>query len=131
MNQKIRVGLIGSGGMAKSRSRCLKESIDAGYDIGQLTAVCDLIEERAHSAADMAEELLGHRPRVFTDYRRMLDEDIVDAVDVVTDHRSHHTIVNDSLGRDVTVWSRSRSPSLSGQLAACSTRRDGRESSLE
>lgn len=97
MNQKIRVGLIGSGGMAKSRSRCLKESIDAGYDIGQLTAVCDLIEERAHRAADMAEELLGHRPRVFTDYRRMLDEDIVDAVDVVTDHKSHHTIVNDSL----------------------------------
>ena len=50
MNQKIRVGLIGSGGMAKSRSRCLKESIDAGYEIGQLTAMDKVAVSRAIAA---------------------------------------------------------------------------------
>ncbi len=97
MSQKVRIGIIGTGGMAQSRSQCLKDIIDSGFNIGELTAVCDIVEERAQTAADAAEERLRYRPKVFTDYRQVLDERIVDAVDIVTDHKSHHTIAIDSL----------------------------------
>ncbi len=97
MSQRVRIGIIGTGSMAQSRSKCLKDMVHSGFNIGELTAVCDIVEERAQIAADTAEERLGYRPKIFTDYRQMLDERIVDAVDIVTDHKSHHNIAIDSL----------------------------------
>ena len=97
MNERVRLGIVGAGGMAQSRSQSLREAIDAGFDLGQLTAICDTAEERAQSTADIAEERLGYRPQVFTDHRRMLDEKVVDAVDILTDHKSHHSIAIDAL----------------------------------
>lgn len=56
-----------------------------------LIALCDLSEAAATHVADEAERGLGRRPRVYTDFAAMLDgEPAIEAVNVVTDIRSHH-----------------------------------------
>lgn len=78
---KIRLGIIGCGGMAGSHF--------SGYedlkDQMQVTAVCDIIPERAERAA----KLLGC-DLVVTDYRDLLD--VVDAVLVVLPHDLHYEV---------------------------------------
>ena len=77
--KKIRMGLIGCGNMmsahAKAVNSCTKEL--------EITAVCDIIPERAETVA----AVLGN-PSVHTDYRKMADE--VDAVLIALPHDLHY-----------------------------------------
>ncbi len=77
--ERIRLGLIGCGGMGKSHQAGIAELAD----IVELTAVCDIVEERAQAAADM----LGAE-HVFSDYQAMLD--YVDAVLISLPHDLHY-----------------------------------------
>jgi predicted dehydrogenase len=78
---KIRMGIIGCGGMAASHFR--------GYlklaDKMEVTGVCDIIPERAKAAA----ETLGIQKAV-TDYRDLLNG--VDAVLIVLPHDLHYPV---------------------------------------
>ncbi|WP_409345167.1 Gfo/Idh/MocA family protein [Paenibacillus sp. MBLB4367] len=78
---KIRMGIIGCGGMAGTHFRGYEELADRM----EVTAVCDIIPERAEAAA----KLLGCGLAV-TDYRDMLD--VVDAVLVVLPHDLHYEV---------------------------------------
>lgn len=79
--EKIRMGIIGCGGMAGAHFLGYKEL--AGQT--EVTAVCDIVPERAQAAA----ELLGVNLAV-TDYRQLLDA--VDAVLVVLPHDLHYEV---------------------------------------
>ena len=69
MSQPVKVGFVGTGGIAHSHLRRLSESLDAS-----VVALCDIAEDRAKAAV----ETYGGQP--YTDYRKMLDEADLDAV---------------------------------------------------
>ena len=76
----IRLGFIGCGGsMAKIHAQGFLEC----SDIVKITAVCDIVEERARDVASVLDD-----PYVTTDYRTMVDH--VDAVLVVLPHDLHY-----------------------------------------
>lgn len=91
---KVRVGVIGIKGAGRNHCRLLRQSEEA-----ELTAVADIDK----SAVDSAVREMGVRG--FTDYRKMLDASIVDAVSIVTPHNLHFPMVMDSLNAGLHVLS--------------------------
>ena len=76
MGEKVRVGIIGCGGIANGvHLPSLREIDDA-----EIVAVCDLIEERARKAADEY-----GAPAVYVLYKQMLAAEELDAVFVLTE----------------------------------------------
>lgn len=78
-NDKIRLGIIGCGGMAKSHESGAGELTQRM----EVTAVCDIVPERAKEAAEVTGAKL-----VFTDYTQMVEH--VDAVLIVLPHHLHY-----------------------------------------
>lgn len=76
--KKIRLGLIGCGGMMKTHA----SAVDACTEALSITAVCDTIRERAEEVATVLDN-----PHITTDYRQMLD--YVDAVLIALPHDLH------------------------------------------
>jgi predicted dehydrogenase len=67
----------------------------AGISPFELAAVCDARREAAVRAADMAEQVLGRRPAIYTDLDELLAGSagqLLDAVDLVTDVGTHHSL---------------------------------------
>ena len=79
---KIRVGVIGSGGIFRNLHVPYYEMTDRA----EIVAVADIKEE---SAAEVAKRFGAD---ACTDYRQILDRDDVDAVDVSTHPRPHRDI---------------------------------------
>ncbi|NLM78653.1 MAG: Gfo/Idh/MocA family oxidoreductase [Ruminococcaceae bacterium] len=77
--KKIRMGLLGCGGMGKSHQAGMAEL----SDLMQITVVCDIVPELARQAG----ENLGAE-HVVTDYREMVDH--LDAVLISLPHDLHH-----------------------------------------
>ncbi|MCX5734866.1 MAG: Gfo/Idh/MocA family oxidoreductase [candidate division NC10 bacterium] len=79
---KIRVGLIGVGGIARLHAQGYKDN-----PTGELYAVCDvdesLVRERAQEWGAQ---------QAYTDYRQLLADPKVDAVEVITPHHLHAPI---------------------------------------
>jgi len=99
MTDRIRIAMIGCGGITKPRIEGFRQNWDKGLKRFELVAVCDLDESRAQQRAQETAAFQGTTPRVYTDYRKLLDAEKLDAVDVQTEHRSHHTIVCESFER--------------------------------
>lgn len=76
----IRVGIIGTGGIARVHGR----SYSALGDRVEIVACCDLMEEKAKKYA----EEFGCR-KYYTDYNKMLEENKLDAVSVCTWNSTH------------------------------------------
>ncbi len=95
---KIRLGLVGCGGMGTRHLYGLRELTQAPFNNVELCALCDIKRENAELAALEAEKLLGIRPAIFTDLEEMARQtpDLT-AVDVVTDPSVHHTVVCQAL----------------------------------
>lgn len=93
MPEKLRLGLIGAGGIAVSRHipglLALKQ---AGLDTCVIAAVCDNVLDNANRAADQIQAGFGNRPRVYTDWQEALQKAPVDAVDVCLPHGLHHVV---------------------------------------
>jgi predicted dehydrogenase len=76
---KLRVGFIGGGRIADLHAAVYRDNPDA-----ELYAVCDAVEDTARRRA--AE---WGAARWFTDYRQLLADDTVDAVEILTPHHLH------------------------------------------
>ena len=95
---KVRLALVGCGGMGTRHLHGLKQLADSPFDAVELSAVCDISAENAAMAAAEAEKLLGTRPKVCTNMEAMVQEvPDLEAVDVVTDPSVHHTVVCEAL----------------------------------
>jgi len=95
---KVRLGLVGCGGMGTRHLHGLKQLADSPFDCIELRAVCDISAENAAMAAAAAEQLLGVRPQVCTNMEAMVQQvPDLEAVDVVTDPSVHHTVVCEAL----------------------------------
>jgi len=84
--EKVRVALIGTGTWGNIHAQTYTE-----YPRAALAAVCDLNQERAHKTA--AQYGVS---RVYTDYRKMLKEDGIDAVAIVTPDFAHREIIEEA-----------------------------------
>ncbi len=79
---KLRVGIVGSGGIAQGVHMPGWERLKG--DGVQVVAVCDVVKKVAREAADKF-----NVPHVFTDYRKMLREVDLEIVDVCTPNKYH------------------------------------------
>lgn len=95
---KIRIGLVGCGGMGTRHLYGLRELVQSPFANVELAALCDIRHENAVLAAMEAETLLGVKPQIFTELETMVREvpDLV-AVDVVTDPSVHHVVACQAL----------------------------------
>ncbi len=97
----LKLGLVGCGGMGMRHAHGYIE-LRKHFDSFTLTAVCDRHEAAANGVASAVEDETGHRPEVFTDYEAMIASGI-DAVDIVTDTRMHHTFALQAFDAGVHV----------------------------
>ena len=95
-NNRIRIGIIGTGGRARGLMNDLKR-----LPGNELVAVCDVYEPRLLQAAEIA----GAAAAKVADYRRILDDRTIDAVLIGTPDHWHKTITLDAVaaGKDVYV----------------------------
>jgi predicted dehydrogenase len=89
----IRLGIIGTGGMANSHAKSYEPM--KGLSI---TACCDIDEKRVRDFAAR-----WSIPRWYTDYHEMLGTESLDAVDVVTVDAMHAAISLAAIGKGLAV----------------------------
>ncbi|HXT32618.1 MAG TPA: Gfo/Idh/MocA family oxidoreductase, partial [Vicinamibacterales bacterium] len=87
-NDRIRIGVIGTGGRARGLMSLLKRL--PGND---MVAVCDVYEPRLLQASEIA----GSAAAKVGDYRRILDNREIDAVVIGTPDHWHKTITLDAV----------------------------------
>jgi predicted dehydrogenase len=95
---QIRLAIVGCGGMGHRHLYGLAELHRAGWNQFQLVGACDPVRGNAESLADQAMAAFGTRPAVVGDLDQLAALG-VDAVDVTTTPRSHHTIAAETLAR--------------------------------
>ena len=95
-NDRIRIGIIGTGGRARGLMNLLKR-----LPGNEMVAVCDVYEPRALQAVEIA----GANTARMSDYRRILDNREIDAVLIGTPDHWHKKITLDAVaaGKDVYV----------------------------
>jgi predicted dehydrogenase len=106
MSDEVALGLIGCGGNMGAHVRGYNALWEAGLRGFRIAAACDIEEEKAQKLADSIAEFQGARPKVYTDFRRLLDaEPDLEAVDISVVHSEHHKVAVPCLqaGRHVTI----------------------------
>jgi predicted dehydrogenase len=95
-NDRIRIGIIGTGGRARGLMNHLKR-----LPGNEMVAICDVYEPRLLQAAEIA----GTSAKRVADYRHILDDPQIDAVVVGTPDHWHKTVTLDAVaaGKDVYV----------------------------
>src|SRR5205809_702595 len=84
---KIRLGIIGCGGIARGRHITgLTQLKRAGLDNFEVTALCDTVEENVSAAAQYLQREQGANPERFSDWQDCLTRAPVDAVDICLPH---------------------------------------------
>ena len=98
MEKKLKIGIIGCGGIAKSKHMPGLQSVEEA----EMVAFCDIIPERANEAK---EKFGTPDAKVYTDYKELLKDESIDVVHVCTPNRSHSFITIDALraGKHVMV----------------------------
>lgn len=90
MEKKVKVGIIGCGGIANGKHMPALSKLS---DV-ELVAFCDLVSEKA----EKAKEQYGiSDAKVYTDYRELLKDPSIEVVHVCTPNRSHAPISIDAM----------------------------------
>ena len=69
----------------------------------KITAVCDVYEDRCRDAANAVLEKKGNEAKTYTDYRKLLDSETLDAVYIATSWQTHFEIAIYALEKGVPV----------------------------
>lgn len=83
-NGKLQIALVGCGARGVSFFR----EFDHFYDKIDICATCDIVKEKAESAANTLFEKSGVRPEVFTEYEKLLEKEL-DAVILASSWKDH------------------------------------------
>lgn len=67
----LTLGICGTGGMGQRHIRGLGRLHQVGRLRFELAGICDLLPQNAQRAADLAMDLLGHRPRIYESFAAM------------------------------------------------------------
>ncbi|WP_026678311.1 Gfo/Idh/MocA family protein [Fictibacillus gelatini] len=90
MNKKLKVGIIGCGGIANGKHMPSLAKLDQV----EIVAFCDIVLERAHKAA---QEFGVAGSKVYEDYKELLQDPAIDVVHVCTPNDSHADITVSAL----------------------------------
>lgn len=100
----MRLALIGCGFMGQRHIRGLGRLRDISYTGVELVAVCDTDSTQAAAAAELAESLLGRRPKVVADPSALAGQaPEVEGVIVATPPAAHEATVGAALGAGLHV----------------------------
>jgi predicted dehydrogenase len=92
LSEALRVGLIGCGGISRAHVKGLQMLKEAGVCNLEFTACQDIVLENARKRATEIAAVQGKEPSVYSSLDEMLEkEDSVRAVDICTDHLTHHS----------------------------------------
>ena len=122
MDKKLRVGIIGCGGIANGKHM---PSLDRIAEI-EMVAFCDVIIEKAEAAAKKYGSVGA---KVYEDYKDLLKDDTIDVVHVCTPNRSHSVITVDVLeaGKHVMCEKPMAKTSLEARKMLEAARRTGKK----
>ena len=90
MGKKLKVGVIGCGGIATQKHLPAIAKIDEA----EVTAFCDIIPERAEK---LCKQFGAENAKTYKDYKDMIKDGSIDVVHVCTPNRSHSPITVDAL----------------------------------
>jgi len=90
--KKVRIGLIGCGGISKSHIDGVKILVEKGWDEIEITAVCDEKKEVAEEKAELISNFQKNKPIVFTDYEKLISKNLCDGFVLCLPHFLHHSI---------------------------------------
>ncbi len=99
MDKKLRIGIIGCGGIAEKKHL---PALSALPELCEIVAFCDTVKERAEKAA---KQYGGEDAKVYEDYKELLKDKSIDVVNVLTPNRSHSQIVVDAFAAGKHVMS--------------------------
>ncbi|HPO31459.1 MAG TPA: Gfo/Idh/MocA family oxidoreductase, partial [Candidatus Hydrogenedentes bacterium] len=99
-SEKIRLGLIGCGGIAEADLSCFLLNPEVDCPI-----VCDVDDSHAARMAGLVEARRGRKPEMVRDFRKVIDRKDIDVVLVCTPDHWHAlpTILACQAGKDVYV----------------------------
>ena len=80
----IKLAVIGTGGRGTFHACMLSEMKDA-----EVTAVCDVYDDRVKHAADEVEKRCGKRPNEYADYNALLKSEKLDGVVIASSWQTH------------------------------------------
>lgn len=83
-SDRVVLGMIGVGGMGSNRLREFLKMEDV-----HIAAICDVDSNHLEKAVAETEKAKGSRPKAYGDFRRLLEEDEIDAVSIVTPDHWH------------------------------------------
>lgn len=95
---KVRVGFVGTGGMAQGHISNIINNPDS-----EVTAICDISQEALDRTVERHPALVGV-PQ-FKDYKELIASGLVDATHLVTPHTLHHEMILNSLDAGLHVFS--------------------------
>ncbi len=123
INDKVRIGVIGTGGMGTRHIEAL-----AINDQCSIAAVCDVFTPRYQNAQKKIEEISGKKVDGYQYFRQVLDRADIDAVFVVTPDNWHPllTIFGCQAGKDVYVEKPCSPTVVEGRAMVEAARRYGR-----
>jgi predicted dehydrogenase len=101
-NDRIRLGLIGTGDRGSAHIRDLINLRDLNIDV---TATCDVYRPNRERGVALIEKSFGAKPRTTTDYRELLSWRDVDAVIIATPDFGHPILLQAAIaaGKDAYV----------------------------
>src|SRR5699024_1784602 len=88
--EKLRVGIIGCGGIANGKHM---PALSRNSEV-EMVAFCDIIEDREVKAK---EQYGTPDSKVYTDYKELLKDETIDNVHVLTPNKEHSFITIDAL----------------------------------
>lgn len=89
----VKIAIIGTGGMAKGHARAFQAIKDV-----EIVACCDILEDRAKGFAEQFKIKTW-----YTDYKKMLDNEKLDGVSIVSIDATHAEISIEALNRKIPV----------------------------
>jgi len=122
-DEKIRVGMIGTGNMGTQHAEALARNPQC-----MLVAVCDVFESRYRNAIEKIKAINGQTPDACQDFRRLLERKDIDAIWVATPDHWHPlaTIMACKAGKDVYVEKPISPTVVEGRAMVQAARRYGR-----
>ncbi len=91
--ERVNFAFIGCGSIANAHLKGLKLLWENNIRTFEVLAVCDIDIERAQRMAEGVSSFQSYKPRVYTEVDEMLEkESELQAVDICTTHKEHHTV---------------------------------------
>ena len=86
-SETLTLGVIGTGGRAQSHLYSVHQ-----YGAAKIAAICDIYDTNLRRSAKVIEDRQGTAPKLYTDFRKLLEDKSLDGVITATPHHWHALI---------------------------------------